>query len=357
VTVSEENAANVVYLMMLKRFATFSLLFVSLYFTSCRKDRVVNTSFYYWKTVYANNATETKYFQALKSKKLYVRIMDVDQGDNGPVPVSPITFKAILPDSVELIPVVFIVNNVLKDQTPRQLDDLAGKLVYYVNGRIKRSSKSSYNELQIDCDWTRSTRDNYFYLLKRIRSNANLKNKRLSATLRLHQLKNQVSNGIPPVDRVMLMCYNMGNLRKYGSQNSILEQDELEKYAGNNLAKYAIPVDIGLPIFSWSVVFRKKQYAGIAKRLNRDDFSDQQIFKATGSNIYTLQKDLPEYGLLRGDEIRSEELSSTQLRSAADYIQKHLSSDTVNIIYFHLDELTLKHYTYEDLEQTAGIFR
>lgn len=343
--------------MILKRFAFFSFLLVLSSLVSCRKDRVVSTSFYYWKTVYANNATEEKYLNALKSNKLYVRIMDVDQGDNGTIPVSPITFKAKLPDSVALIPVVFIVNNVLKNQTPQQLDDLAGKIIYYVNGRIKPSGKSSFNELQIDCDWTRTTRDNYFHLLRRIKSNASLKNKILSATLRLHQLKNQISNGIPPVDRVMLMCYNMGNLRKYGNQNSILEQDELVKYAGNNLGKYAMPIDIGLPIFSWSVVFRKKQYAGIAKRLNPERFSDQQTFKLTDKNLYTLQRNLPEYGLLRGDEIRYEALSTSQLQSAADYIQKHLSSDSVNIIYFHLDELTLKHYTYEDLEQTAAIFR
>ncbi|AMR33995.1 hypothetical protein A0256_22370 [Mucilaginibacter sp. PAMC 26640] len=226
---------------------------------SCRRDRVINTSFYYWKTVYYTNKTEQKYFGALDCKKFYVRIMDVNYGDNGIVPVSPVTFKTVLPDSVQLIPVVFIVNDVLKNQTNKQLDDLARKIIYYVNGRIKPSGKTSYSELQLDCDWTRTTRDSYFYLLKRIRTDSGLKNKKLSATLRLHQLKNQKSSGIPPVDRVMLMCYNMGNLRKYGHQNSILEQSELEKYAGNNLSEYPMPIDIGLPIFSWAVVFRQRQ--------------------------------------------------------------------------------------------------
>jgi hypothetical protein len=343
---------------MFKHTSFFTLLLISFcLLSSCREDRVVNTSFYYWKTVYDNNTTESQYFTALKSKKLYVRIMDVDQGENGPIPISPITFKATLPDSIQLIPVVFIVNNILKNQSAQQLDDLAKKIVYYVNGRIKPSGKTAYDELQIDCDWTKSTRVNYFHLLRSIKRNVSLKGKILSSTLRLHQLKNPTSTGIPPADRVMLMCYNMGNLRKYGSQNSILEQEELEKYAGDNLNKYAMPIDIGLPIFSWSVVFRKKQYAGIAKRLQHDSLSDQQTFKLTGNNLYTLQNDLPKYGLLRGDEIRSESLSPSQLQFAASYIQKHLSSDTVNIIYFHLDELTLKHYTYEDLEQTTAIFR
>jgi hypothetical protein len=342
---------------MFKLPAALLLIIISFGLVSCRKNRVVNTSFYYWKTVYHPTGTESKYFNALHCKKLYVRIMDIDKGDDQIVPISPINFKVPLPDSVQLIPVVYIVNNILKDQTHQQLEALAGKIVYYVNGKVKQSGKTSYNELQLDCDWTRTSRDNYFYLLQQVRANAGLKNKKVSATLRLHQLKNQRSAGIPPVDRVMLMCYNMGNLRKYGNQNSILEQSELEKYVGKNLSNYPMPVDVGLPVFSWAVVFRQKLYAGIAKRLHKESFADQHTFKPSRSGLYTLQKDLPNYGLLRGDEIRLEDQSSDQLQAAATYIQKYISSDTVNIIYFHLDEPTLKHYTHETLEKIAGIFR
>ena len=342
-------------MLRLAAYCTACLILLTL--ASCHKNRVVNTSFYYWKTVYQNNKTEKQYLDSLHCKKLYVRIMDVDNGDGIPVPVSPVSFKDALPASVQMVPVVFIVNQVLKNQTHQQLDDLAGKIVYYVNGKIKQSGKTSFNELQIDCDWTRTTRDNYFYLLRRIKDNANLKGKQLSATLRLHQLKNQKSSGIPPVNRVMLMCYNMGNLRKYGTQNSILEQNELEKYMNNNLAAYSLPVDVGLPIFSWAVVFRQKQYVGIAKRLQSQDFNDKKVFKITANNFYTLQEDLPKYGLKRGDEIRWENLPVNKLFTAANYIQKFISSDTVNIIYFHLDEPTLKHYTYESLEKTTAVFR
>jgi hypothetical protein len=222
---------------------------------------------------------------SLHCNKLYVRIMDVDAGDNGPIPVSPITFKDKIPEDVEMVPVVFIVNQVLKNQTNQQLNDLASKIAYFVNGKVSQSGKTYFEELQIDCDWTQTTRDQYFYLLERIKANKHLKNKKLSATLRLHQLKNQQRNGIPPVDRVMLMCYNMGNLRKYGTQNSILEQSELEKYMNNNLSVYPIPVDIGLPIFSWAVVFRQKQYLGIAKRLQSESFSDTKLFKSKEENL------------------------------------------------------------------------
>jgi len=324
---------------------------------SCHRQRVVNTSFYYWKTVYESNPAEGRYFNAMHCKKLYLRIMDVDDNGNGPVPVSPVTFKAPVPDSVALVPVVFVVNKVLLNQTQQQLRALAGKIVYYVTGKVTQAGQPAFNELQMDCDWTRTTRANYFYLLQCIKANPRFKGKQLSTTLRLHQLKNQKTSGVPPVNRVMLMCYNMGNLRRYGHQNSILAQSELEKYVDDKLGRYAMPVDIGLPLFSWAVVFRQKQYAGIAKRLHAQNFTDPETFKTGGNHFYLLQKNLPEYGLMRGDEIRWESLSAAELQNAASYIQKFIQSDTVNLIYFHLDEPTLKHYNYETLEKTAALFR
>lgn len=334
-------------------FTAYILLLLTL--ASCHKKRVVNNSFYYWKTVYEHNAVEDQYFNKLHCTKLYIRIMDVAAGDGAPAPVSPVTFKHTIPHAVQIVPVVFIVNEVLRNQTNAQLDNLAAKIVYYVSGKVKQSGKVAYNELQIDCDWTRTTRDNYFYLLKRIKSH--LGNKILTATLRLHQLKNQKSNGVPPVSRVMLMCYNMGNLRQYGPQNSILEQSELQKYIGSNLSDYHIPIDIGLPLFSWAVVFRHGEYAGISKRLNEEALNDKMRFKVNGANMYILLKDEPALGLKRGDKIRWERIPTGQLQAAANFIQKHLSTDTLNIIYFHLDEPTLKHYTYEDLEKTTNLFR
>ncbi|WP_183562360.1 hypothetical protein [Mucilaginibacter sp. SP1R1] len=327
--------------------------------SSCRHDRVVNTSFYFWKTVYKNNKTETACLGHFKSHQLYMRIMDVDLDENGinPVPVSPITFQDKLPDSVEIIPVVFIVNNLLKVTTRHQLDDLARNMVGFVNGKVRQAGKTSFSQLQIDCDWTASTRENYFYLLKQLRQLKELKGKVLSATLRLHQIKNQKGSGIPPVNRVMLMCYNMGNLRKYGQQNSIIEISELKKYLGNNVTSYPMPVDVGLPLFSWAVAFRDKQYIGIAKRINMVELNNKNQFIFIGNNIYRAKTDLPDDGLKINDEVRWENVSAANLRSAARYLAPLIKADTVNVIYFHLDEAIVRTYTYDNLEKTDHLFR
>lgn len=335
----------------------YALLLIT---TSCHKARQVNLSFYYWKTTYQQQPTENSYLKVLHCNKLYMRIMDVDlnTAGNNLTPVSPITFQSPLADSITLVPVVFIVNKALISETHPQLDALAGKIFNFVQGKITQAGKSGYPELQIDCDWTRTTRDNYFYLLARIKALPALKGKLLSATLRLHQLKNQRSNGVPPVDRVMLMCYNMGNLHQYGVQNSILEQTELEKYAGRNLSAYTRPVDIGLPLFSWAVAFRKREYIGISKRVNLQLLHNPSLFTNTDNNLFQLKTDLPSYGLQRGDEIRWESVSVDNLQRAAHYLVRYMNdTDFTNIIYFHLDAPTLTHYNYETLEKTAALFR
>ena len=337
-------------------FCTFTLLSI---FTSCHKSKTVNTSFYYWKTVYKSNPTETSYLKQLHSHKLYVRIMDVNVDDDGasPVPVSPITFKDKLPDSVQIVPVVFIVNDVLKLMNKTRLDDLAGKLVKFVTAKVEQAGKTSFNELQIDCDWTVTTRNAYFYLLNKVKYNPALNHKVVSATLRLHQLKSQVKMGVPPVSRVMLMCYNMGNLRKYGHQNSILDLGEMKKYLGDNIAGYPIPVDVGLPLFSWAVAFRNKEYAGISKRIKFVDLNNKNQFIFIGNNIYKAAEDLPEYGLQKADEVRWEAISVPELEAVAGYISPLIKADTINVIYFHLDETVLRPYSFPDLQKVNNLLR
>lgn len=324
---------------------------------SCKHPRKVSTCFYYWKTVYKQNPVESEYAKHLHSNKMYLRIMDVDMDDSGslPTPVSPITFQQKLPDTVQLVPVVYIINNVLKNTNKATISDMTRKLLYYVDGKVKQAGKSAYSELQIDCDWTAATRDSYFYLLNELK--AQMKGKTLSVTLRLHQVKNRESCGIPPVNKALLMCYNMGNLRKYGTQNSIIEISELKKYLGDNLARYPMKMDIGLPLFSWAVAFRDKRYVGIARQINFDKLSNDKRFSSMGENLYRAKTDMPEYGLNKLDEVRWESAPIKELEAVADYLSPRLKNDAIEVVYFHLDENVLKGYTYEELQNVGNLLR
>ncbi|TDG37807.1 hypothetical protein EZJ43_01570 [Pedobacter changchengzhani] len=335
----------------------FKLLVLFIFLiTACKQKREVNTSFYFWKTVYKQQKVENNILNTLNSKKLYIRIMDVDLNlDQKLIPIAPIKFVDSVPKNLEIVPVVFIVNNALKNQDERQLAQLAINILAFVQAKVLQAGAKSYKELQIDCDWTATTKTEYFTLLKLLKQHD--KSKILSSTLRLHQLKNQEKSGIPPCDKVLLMCYNMGNLRKYGTQNSILDVEELKKYAGENLAFYPMNIDIALPLFSWCVVFRNQQYAGISKRLNLADLKNPELFTRKTDGLYTANTNLPAYGLIKNDEVRYEESKINALRETATYLTTFLSQKPISLIYYHLDYNLLKNYETHQLKEIANIFR
>ncbi|MFC4213258.1 hypothetical protein ACFOWA_18840 [Pedobacter lithocola] len=335
------------------------LLFITLLFTTCKPKFAVHTTFYFWRTVYKNQIAETTILNDFKSKSIYVRIMDVDLNaiTQEPAPVSPITFDDALPKQTDIIPVVYLVNNIFNNLTEAQSRLLVSRIAKFVNAKVNQAGKSNYKEIQIDCDWTKNTRDKYFSFLKQFQSNPLLKGKEVSVTLRLHQVRNLVSSGIPPVKKVMLMCYNMGNLRKYGTQNSILDMQEMQTYLKNELDKYPLKMDVALPLFSWAVVFRKEKYAGISRQINKKKLSDKKLFKRRGNTIlYDLLIDYPQAGLKNGDVIRWEEISVDDLIATSKFLSRYLKPEERNLVFYHLDNDLLKIFKHDDLQKVIDNF-
>jgi hypothetical protein len=335
------------------------LVVIALLFTACKPKFTVHSTFYFWRTQYKNQKTETEYLNHFKSKFLYVRIMDVDINPDTqePVPVSPISFTEALPNKTGIIPVVYIVNHVFNNLDEIQTKLLVNRVAKFVDAKVKQGGKQNYNELQIDCDWTQSTRDQYFNFLNLLQQTPLLKGKEISVTLRLHQVKNLLSSGIPPVKKVMLMCYNMGNLRKYGEQNSILDMNEMETYLKDKLEKYPLKIDVALPLFSWAVVFRKQQYAGISKRINKTKLNNAKLFSRRKNTIlYDLLTDYPEAGLRKNDVIRWEETTPADLLLASRFLSRYLKAEERNIAFYHLDTDLLKTFKYDDLQKVIDNF-
>ncbi|WP_188507045.1 hypothetical protein [Parapedobacter pyrenivorans] len=339
--------------------ALIGIAFVFLLCTACDGPSThMDTSFYYWKTVYKLDSAEAAGLRNVRAKSVFIRVMDVDnQGPQGEaIPVSAITFAEPVPDSLAVVPVVYIVNHVLKGLSHGQLDTLASNVCRFVAGKIKQAGKRGFDELQVDCDWTTTTRDNYFALLEAIRTQLG-NSVRLTSTLRLHQVRNLRSSGVPPADRVLLMCYNMGNLRQPGEHNSILDLHEMKTYLTDFLQEYPLPVDIALPLFSWSVVFRNGEYAGISKRLNPATLSDTVVFaREEQSSLYRLKMALPDAGLREGDVIRREETHWKDLAAAADFLAKHKRKEKFTLLFYHLDNQVLKVFSDEQLQEIMHRF-
>jgi hypothetical protein len=337
-----------------------SILVISVFlFLGCKQKSIVHPTFYYWKTDYQNKKEETAYLNQFKSNSLYMRIMNVDFNPDLqlPVPVSPIKFSDQIPKQTDIIPVVFIVNQVFNKIDTMQTVVMADRIAKFVEAKVKQAGKQNYHELQIDCDWTKGTRNRYFKFIEQLKARPLLKGKTISVTLRLHQVKNIVSSGVPPVEKAILMCYNMGNLRKYGEQNSILDQHEMDLYIKDYLPQYPLPLDVALPIFEWAVVFRNGQYAGISKWISKIQIDDKKLFKQRENSIlYDLLIDYPAAGLKKGDVVRWEQISPEDLLTTSKFLSRSLAPRERNLVFYHLDTDLLKHFTNENFQKVIANF-
>lgn len=325
---------------------------------SCQKKEP-SVGFYYWKTSYKPDTLSQKIIQEVKSNTLFVRIMDIDFVDGGiePVPISPITFEQTIDPNQTLVPVVFINQKIFTEVDSLQIRGLAHKMISFVSEKAKQGGKDSFEELQIDCDWTKSSRDKFFYLLEYLQQIPELNEVTITSTLRLHQVKNIQSSGIPPVKRATLMCYNMGNLRQFGDHNSILNQQDLTTYLSGTLKDYPLELDIALPLFDWYVVFRDHQYIGISKHIDKIDLNDKSLFtRNPKTELFILNQDLQKANLKKGDVIRHEFITKEQLIATAKFLNKELKGKEKRIIFYHLAPEVLSNYSYADLQEIIAAF-
>lgn len=342
------------------RYHYFALM-ATFFLAACQQrhqDRTLERGFYYWKSIADIKPSEQQTMQQLQATKLYIKFFDVSW--NGPakmaVPVAKIRFTDssrafIQRNQLAIIPTVFITNETMLSADSSTAVTLADQIANLLEGTIREYNFTNIPEIQIDCDWTASTRDKYFALLEKLQQHELLRNKVLSATIRLYQCKYRNKTGVPPVKRGLLMCYNMGNLKDPLAQNSILDPAELEKYL-TGLPKYPLPLDIGLPVFSWKVVFRNGGYKGLIQELPDTDLQVASLTNRKG-NTYELLQDtiLRNYELKKGDLIRQEDSNFGDIIKAASLLNPQLVNSHFSVVLFHLDSLTLHKYSNHELEK------
>jgi hypothetical protein len=288
---------------------------------------------------------------------IYIKFFDVDWDEvtRNPVPVAKLqASRDELQGGITIIPVVFITNECIQRTDTSQVKKLAEN-IYSLILQIKQSiGVDSISEIQIDCDWTEATKDKYFLLLNNLKpQTTNLPTGqagyKLSATIRLHQIKFLSKTGVPPVDRGLLMCYNMGNLKNPTTNNSILETEELKKYTGN-LSRYPLPLDVAFPLFNWKVLYRNNIYSGLIQGLPDEAFSSS--FCSKTGNRYQVLKDtlLQGYNLKKGDILRDEQSNIKEVLAAAGEISRHLKNTALRVSLYHLDSVILSKYSTHELE-------
>ena len=316
---------------------------------ACTSKRHHDVDFYYWKSKCAIGETEREYFDQLGSKRLFVRLFDVDVESGKAVVVGPIqafTKEQLPNDSTEVIPVVFITNQTFLDYvTDSAVEKLASNVSSTIS-HIMEAADVDYDEIQIDCDWTQRTKVPYFRFLKKL---AEQSGRSISCTLRLHQIRDYQKTGVPPVSRGGLMCYATSSPMENDTRNSILDMELLKAYTAN-INDYPLDFDVVLPIYSWGIVTNHVGEVKLINGLTEEDLQ-KPMFEKTGDNQYLVKED----GFLQGMYVNSgftvkvEAITPELLAEAKQYLDHQIDRD-FPWLYFHLSQGFLIRYSMDNLK-------
>ncbi|MCB0534301.1 MAG: hypothetical protein KDD14_19015 [Saprospiraceae bacterium] len=374
---------------LLPVFLFFALLF------SCgptREPLIVQPAFYCWET--SPDYSNTDLVQSLGASRIYLRLFDVawDAVKKNPYPAGLYRSSWMWGGKTEPVPVIFITNETLLHLDSSGVAELAQHIYnkadallyrvaafeqedhYWPYGRTEMDTNYSaaqqlmqknmtnsekwltrIREWQIDCDWTVSTSAKFFYLLtelKRLQPAWSL-----SCTIRLHQLKYAEKIGVPPVDRGMLMCYNVDDLKDPDTPNSIFNYAESRKYLEPAQA-YPLPLDVALPAFRWGVLFHLGKFKCIVPEQDWEAYHEQYFEQKTG-NLFQAKSDftLNDQFVREGDLLRFEVPDQHELLQMIKLLRRQTLAQPMNLAFFHLGSNRTSYDHIPNLQALVAAFR
>lgn len=276
-----------------------------------------------------------------------------------PVPQAIVRFRDA-ERIAQIVPVVFIKNKIFLELDSNRIDTLA-EHTFSLLEQINQSQHISAKVLQIDCDWTQKSSENYFHFLRLLRQKLGAKSRsfpaaKLSATIRLHQIKYAGLQGVPPVDKGVLMFYNMGKIN--GSQvNSVYDRKISQSYL-SALNKYPLPLDFALPVFAWGIHLRKGQVIELLNKMDSRDFANRNEFEASGKSRFIAKQSLFKNGFYfkAGDEIKVEQIDAQDFESMAEDLTEHYDRPVERIIFYDLDSINISRYEKDIFKKVAADF-
>ena len=333
---------------------TIYLLFTLMLLSSCHKqpvkevenqpEAVTNSrkncnSIYYWKTQFSLSDKERDFLKQHQIERMYIRYFDVYMNAGSPGPAATILFKDSVPSNMEIIPTVFIDNNLFYWSDMSKYPE---KIVNRILVMSETNNVSNVREVQIDCDWTKSTEEEFFQFLETVRKLLSKHQIILSVTVRLHQL----NMAVPPANRGVLMCYNTGAVKSDKTRNSILTAEDVAPYA-KRLSDYRLHLDLAYPTFSWAVWFENNNFKALLRNLKPDN----EKLKNTRGNRYRVINGFYQEGhyLSKFDDVRFEFSNTNEIIETKKLLEYQLKN--FSVILYHLDENNLSKYTDNEISK------
>lgn len=297
--------------------------------------------------------------KSLGTGNLYIKFFDVDWDEYSgqPMPHASVIPESALDSTIEIVPTVFITNRTFEKLESYQLYTFKENVYNKVTQLIQCFPYHvTVKEVQIDCDWSEGTKDKYFEFMKAMNERFDVDTIALSATIRLHQVKYAEKTGVPPVDKGILMFYNMGDVTDAKSENSIFDEKTAGKYL-KNFDEYPLKLDVALPIFSWAAIYREDKLIQLVTNFE-NSLQENKNLKKVEENLYQATAAFEVNNILvkEGDQVKFELVSPELTKKAAEMIKPHLKNDSLHVVLFDFNENNLKRFNEDDIEDIYNTF-
>lgn len=327
-------------------------VFTALTLAACGRQDASRTvpdpapSVYYWRTVLDADSAELAFVQEHGIRKVYLHYFDVGLREGRPVPLATLQFRRPLPDTLEIVPTVFLTEECLHADTTM----LAERLVERVLKMTRTHHVRNARELQLDCDWAASSRQTYFDLLANVRERLRNAGWRLSVTIRLHQL----SQPAPPADYGVLMLYNTGDFRKRTGRNPILDTRDVEPFL-HALPRYPLPLCAAYPNYQWQLLYEGDNFRAI---LYDENLADSIVYAPiAGDSLYCVVSARTLHGALQSDydvHLKPGQEVIVHRPKANDLLHLHRRLEAMRpglhaqTVLYHLDKRFLNQYSQDE---------
>ena len=288
---------------------------------SCSKPKPMPTtmrSVYYWSTTLNMDSVKTAFMRNYDISRMYILYFDVVADQSGrAVPNATLKFATDVPQGIDIVPTVFVMPECLRQDRSR----LASLIVKRVVQMNETNNVYNVKEIQIDCDWTQSTRQLYAEFMQAMMCECHSRHLKLSSTIRLHQL----AQTPPPADRGVLMMYNTGDATDIRCHKPILDMHDAAPYLPR-LNDYKLKLSTAYPIFTWRILFRGGRFVGF---IHNDG----------------------EYPILPSDSIALRQPSADDIIEAVNIIGDRRPDANNEIILFDLNNNNINRFKRNDYEK------
>ncbi|MGC4128757.1 MAG: hypothetical protein QM564_04195 [Bergeyella sp.] len=316
----------------MKKTLLFSLL-VFLMFFSCKKHQPHFYTFYYKKKNFALTPAEKSILQDAEVPYLYTRFFDVNKEKGFFTFSGAVSKDSTFQTDKKIVPVISVNSVCFQNIKGNEILSLAENIHNRTEALSQELQLNTEKEIQIDCDWTPETKDHYFQFLNELKK---ISGKEISSTIRLHHVKEKDETGIPPVEKVYLICYSSGESLEKFNRKAVLNLPRLKTYL-RRLDDYPIQkIDVVLPVYSFGKITFDSGEQKIVKGISLNDLKNPD-FKIISENEAEVKKGGHHFGysLKKGTKIKVKQIKDGQLDEAVYYIDRKISG--YHIIYDELE--------------------